>query len=113
MKRALGWGIVILTVLCVPQDWNFAQTKSESAVPVGAEVPLGPTPVHGGGKLHLFYELHLTNFSRQALELTRLEIHANAASGPLVANYSDADLAGRLLRPGLASDAPDLAAASG
>ena len=37
----------------------FAQKLS--AVPVDLEIPIAPTPVKANGRVHLFYELHITN----------------------------------------------------
>jgi murein DD-endopeptidase MepM/ murein hydrolase activator NlpD len=62
-------------------------------------VPLAPTPFKGDGKMHLAYELHLTNFSSQELTLTKLEIMA--ADGRSLAKYEGEELGARLARPGL------------
>jgi murein DD-endopeptidase len=68
-------------------------------LPVEMMVPLAPSPFKGDGKMHLVYELHLTNFSPQELTLTKLEILA--ADGRPVAKYECEELNTRLVRPGL------------
>lgn len=72
-------------------------------LPVEMMVPLAPTPFKGDGKMHLVYELHLTNFSSQELTLTRLEIMAADGPSPAkpLAKYEGEELAARLARPGV------------
>ena len=41
--------------------------------PVEINIPVAPAPVRGGGKTHLAYELHVTNFGSSELTLTRFE----------------------------------------
>jgi hypothetical protein len=107
MRRPL-WSIVAIVVaLCVFQGKDFAQAPSESAIPIDIDVPLAPTAVRAEGKWHLFYEVHLTNFRRGTLELTRVEVHTGDASEQLVASYTGQDLSDRLLRPGASSDTAD------
>ena len=73
--------------------------RGPSAVPADLEVPEPPSPFPAGGQTHLFYELHITNFRAPALELSRVEI-VDDDSGAVLAGFADADLAGRLARPG-------------
>lgn len=68
-------------------------------LPVEMTVPLAPVPFKGDGKMHLVYELHLTNFAAQELTLTKLEIIS--ADGRSVAKYEGEELSTRLARPGL------------
>jgi len=42
--------------------------------PIAAWVPEPPTAFRAGGKVHLVYDLHLTNFSSQDCALTRVEV---------------------------------------
>ncbi|MGH9873500.1 MAG: M23 family metallopeptidase [Pyrinomonadaceae bacterium] len=83
-----------------------------STVPVDLEIPVAPTPVRANGKVHLFYELHITNFRAKNLELTRLEVLNDAANTLPLASYKDAELTSRIARPG-ASDVPDKRVISG
>lgn len=83
-----------------------------SAVPVDVEVPLAPTPVKADGRIHLLYELHLTNLRARSLELIRLEVLTDLSAQPL-AVYQDAELVSRLARPGAPSDLTDKRAIGG
>ena len=55
----LGFGLILLSILA---DSKQISAQTLSAVPVDLEIPLAPTPVKADGKIHLFYELHITNF---------------------------------------------------
>ena len=46
-----------------------------SAALVDLDVPMPPTPVRAGGKIQLVYELHVTNFRPENLELTAIEVY--------------------------------------
>src|SRR6185312_4233445 len=64
--------------------------------------PIPPTPFKGGGEIHLGYELHITNFSRNPCVLTKVDVK-NDAQVKVLASYSGDDLGGRIARPGLAA----------
>jgi murein DD-endopeptidase MepM/ murein hydrolase activator NlpD len=83
----------------------FAQKPA--AVPVDLEIPLAPTPVQANGKLHLLYELHVTNFRARSLELARVEVLKDGVDNSPLARYEGAELAGLLARPGAPADLPD------
>ena len=54
--------------------------------PVEARVPTSPTPVLGSdGRMHLAYEMHLTNFyaSNGPLRLNELSVFPQGSSTPL------------------------------
>jgi murein DD-endopeptidase MepM/ murein hydrolase activator NlpD len=86
---------------------RHASAQKPSAVPVDLEVPMPPTPVKADGKIHLLYELHLTNFGAKSLELTRVEVLRGGADDSPLAGYEGAELTGRLARPGAPADLPD------
>ncbi|HVS81003.1 MAG TPA: M23 family metallopeptidase, partial [Pyrinomonadaceae bacterium] len=86
---------------------NHVSAQRISAVPVDVEVPMAPTPVRADGKIHLVYELHLTNLRARNLELTRLEVLKDEVNALPLASYKDAELVSRLARPGAPSDLPD------
>jgi hypothetical protein len=70
-------------------------------VPLDVAVPVPPTAFKAGGKTHLVYELHATNFSRSDCVLTRLEV-IGAVEKPL-ARYEGSELnamLAMLARPG-------------
>jgi murein DD-endopeptidase MepM/ murein hydrolase activator NlpD len=72
------------------------------SVPLDVSVPVAPTAFKAGGKTHLVYELHATNFSRSDCVLTRLEV-IGAGEKPL-ARYEGNELAAMLARPGAPPD---------
>lgn len=82
-----------------PSPSPTAPVRRPLDLPVEMMVPLAPTPFKGDGKMHLVYELHLTNFSSQELTLTKLEI-VDADGRPL-AKHEGEELGARLARPGL------------
>lgn len=86
---------------------NHVSAQGISAVPVDVEMPLAPTPVRANGKIHLLYELHLTNFRAKSLELTRLEVLKDDVNALPLASYKDVELVSRLERPGAPSDLAD------
>lgn len=86
---------------------NHVSAQRISAVPVDVEVPMAPTPVKADGKMHLVYELHLTNLRARNLELTRLEVLKDEPNALPLAGYKDAELVSRLARPGAPSDLAD------
>jgi murein DD-endopeptidase len=72
-------------------------------IPVEVVVPAPPTAFKGGGKTHVVYELHITNFSRTACVLTRLEAIRNDSQEKVVAGYDGDELGKHVVRPGIAA----------
>src|SRR5262249_35816899 len=72
------------------------------SVPLDVSVPAPPTAFKAGGKTHLVYELHATNFSRADCALSRLEV-IGAGDRPL-ARYEGNELATSMARPGAPPD---------
>ncbi|HSE31381.1 MAG TPA: M23 family metallopeptidase [Pyrinomonadaceae bacterium] len=75
-------------------------------VPIDATIPTPPVLFKGGGKTHVVYELHVTNFSRGPSVLTRIEVIAPGKEKPL-ASYSGEELAARVVRPGIVATTTD------
>src|SRR5262245_50357263 len=75
--------------------------------PADLGVPFSPIPVKADGKIQLLYELHVTNFRPQNLELTGVEIFKDEAKTKPLAGYKDAELIGMLARPGAGADLQD------
>ena len=75
-------------------------------VPVDITIPVSPAVFKGGGKTHIVYELHVTNFSRSACVFTRFEA-INAVSQKSLATFTGEELAGRVVRPGVATATTD------
>jgi len=69
-----------------------AQTRARQAVDLA--VPFRPVSVRIGAVRQLVYELHLTSFAEQPLELRRVTVVG--ADGRALADFSDVALAGRL-----------------
>jgi hypothetical protein len=80
-----------------------SETSDVSPLPVELAVPFVPTPVMGGQKIFLAYELHITNFSPVEIQLGKLEV---LSAGVPVATFEGAELNGLLQRPG-APNLPD------
>lgn len=66
---------------------------------VDLQIPLAPTPVKANGKQCLVYELHITNFFTNKLELTRLEVFGDRSKEPL-ATYRDEELVSQIAHVG-------------
>lgn len=94
----------VFLLLSIPPN---VSAQKISAVPIDVEVPFDPIPVKADGKVHLVYELHLTNMRGMNLDLTRVEILTDDENVRLLASYKDAELVSRLGRPGAPSDLAD------
>jgi murein DD-endopeptidase len=93
----------------------LGSTGALAAVPVAGAflresfdivVPVAPSPVVMHGAEHLFYELHLTNFSADRLALSRLQV-TSQESGAVLAEFSGRALEARMaqVRPSADQDA--------
>jgi len=92
-------GLIILLLLVGAFSWS----QSVSDVPIEIDAPVHPMPVKANGKVHLLYELHLTNLRAMGLEVTRLEV-SDGAVGKL-AEYTGPELASLIGNPGASADA--------
>jgi hypothetical protein len=79
-----------------------APPQKPISTPFDVAVPVAPTAFKAGGKTHLVYELHATNFSRSDCALTRLEVIG--AGEKSLARYEGNELAAMLARPGAPPD---------
>jgi len=79
-----------------------APSQKPLSPPFDVAVPVAPTAFKAGGKTHLVYELHATNFSRSDCMLTRLEMIG--AGEKSLARYEGNELAAMLARPGAPPD---------
>jgi murein DD-endopeptidase MepM/ murein hydrolase activator NlpD len=107
MKRISFLLPVSLALLLSVISPGFVSAQKLSAVPVDLEIPIAPTPVKADGKIHLLYELHITNFRARNLELTRVEVLKDGASNSPSASYEGTELSSRLARPGAPADLSD------
>lgn len=76
-------------------------------VPVEVVVPAPPTTFNGGGKTHLGYELHITNFSRTPCILSRIELIGNDSQKKVLAVHQGDELGNRVVRPGVTATTTD------
>ncbi len=97
-QRISAFSLAFSFVLLINVVNTLAQKLS--AVPVDLEIPVAPIPVQADGKVHLFYELHITNFRAGSLELTRVEVLDDASNALPLASYKDEELTSRMARPG-------------
>lgn len=86
-----------------PQAQGAQPTRAPLDAPVDIAILQAPAVIRAGGRDHVVYELHVTNFSRQGVSLTALEIRSGNQT---LARHEGLDLALLCERPG----APDLAA---
>jgi len=70
---------------------------------VDLSVPVTPVSFDQGGSHELVYELHITNFQQVDVILTSVRIKTPIGT---IAEYRDAELQRRLVRPGLRNDHP-------
>lgn len=56
-----------------------ARTKIEEQIQMS--IPVAPTPVRIAGRLHLVYELHLTNPRADSVVITRIRLHPPLRGG--------------------------------
>jgi murein DD-endopeptidase len=71
--------------------------------PIDVAVPVPPTAFRGDGKMHLVYEVHLTNFAHPEILLTRFEVLAG--DRPL-ATFAGDDFARIVTRPAVQTKEP-------
>jgi murein DD-endopeptidase len=90
-----------LFFICGVHSGFHASAQIQPSVGVVLDVPVAPTPVKADGKAYLLYELHITNFRDDSLELSRLEVLTDGAGTPPLASYNAADLESMLVRPGI------------
>lgn len=73
-------------------------TPSPFGAPIEVVVPAPPIPFRGGaGQSHLIYELHITNFSTETQDLTRIEVLGDTGS---MASFEGKELLDTLMQPG-------------
>jgi hypothetical protein len=92
MKKAFLW--IVLALPVVAAGWSIP-------LQLGLQVPFEPTAYTGAGRAGLMYELHLTNFSNEAVEIRRIEVlDADVPGGKPVATFGDEQIDPLLQSPG-------------
>lgn len=89
--------VALVMLYALPSAANQARPRLVESIDV--DVPVAPTVLNVGGRPHIVYELHITNFSRVELELNSVEV-LDAIEGTPLAVYRDADLDAKVARPG-------------
>jgi murein DD-endopeptidase len=84
----------------------LAQSRSPIASALDIQVGAAPALVRVASREHLVHELHVTNFMRSDVTVTRVEVR-DAVRGTVLVDLRDAALASHMARPGLPSDLPD------
>jgi murein DD-endopeptidase MepM/ murein hydrolase activator NlpD len=109
MKRLVIQVLLFIPAILLMHSYGALLSQTHSAVPVDLEIPIAPTPVKADGKIHLVYELHITNFDKPArdLTLTRLEVLGNGQDAAPLARLVGEDLTKQMSRPGAPQSLPD------
>ncbi|MFN4175985.1 M23 family metallopeptidase [Phenylobacterium sp.] len=94
MRMVLG----ALAAVLLAGAATTSRAAEPSVVPLDVLVPARATPVQGAGRLHLLYELRLTNFAPRPVTLEALE--ALAPSGAVMAAFDAAALKGMVSHRG-------------
>jgi hypothetical protein len=69
---------------------------------VEIRIPKPPTVAHVNDRAVLAYELHVTNFTRDTLTLSRVDVLADTIGTSVIATLSDSALIAAIARPGVA-----------
>ncbi|HJQ69259.1 MAG TPA: M23 family metallopeptidase [Blastocatellia bacterium] len=111
MKKVFVQSVAIAlfsTVLALASSGlAIAQVQVPAGMSLDVQIPSAPIPVKADGKVHLAYELHITNFRGVDLALTRVEVTSGDNTAAVLADYRDAALSERLARPGARPDLAD------
>ncbi len=88
--------MVLTALLAVAGPSGLAQRHVPPEASLDIWIPAPPMPVTIGGVTHLVYELHLTNFAPDDVELTSIDIVGSADAAAPLARYEGAALASNL-----------------
>src|SRR5262245_4081539 len=75
-----------------PADETGTRRQLTLPTPVALEVPQSPTPVKMNGRQCLVYELHITNFFTNRLELMRVDVLGDGTTALPLASYAAEEL---------------------
>jgi hypothetical protein len=112
--RLLPCFALALLVLATSPRMTLAQARAPLAQTLDMAVHRAPETVTIGGRAHLVYELHLTNFLRTEIAVTGIQVLDGDRPGGPIADFRGDDLARALGRPGVrgATDTRRIASAS-
>lgn len=106
-----GWQTLAIWMAAVLWSWP-TQAQVGSVQSLEIRIPVAPQPVRIGETVHVFYELHLTNYASGTATLTDLTI-LDANSSAALKRYEGDELAALLVRPSAAEGAEPRAIPSG
>lgn len=86
---------------------HFAQVRVPPSASLDVQITSAPMPVRIGGRIHLAYELHLTNFRAVDLALTSIEVLGGTRDSVPLVTYRDDGLRAGLARAGSPRDGAD------
>jgi hypothetical protein len=96
---------LVLSIVAVSVGTTAAFVHGQPRTPivqaVDLSVPVTPVSFDQSGSSQLVYELHITNF--QQVDVTLTSVRVSTPIG-MIAEYRDAELQRRLVRPGLRND---------
>lgn len=90
MMSRVWLGMVLVVAALVPAGGARAQER-ERPTAVEVVIPAEPVPVAANGQRVLAYEMHITNFGREALTLRRIEVYGGR--GEALATFEGKTLA--------------------
>jgi hypothetical protein len=92
-KKAFCWSALVLPVVAVA--WSIPMQ-------LGLRVPFEPTAFTAAGRSVLMYEIHLTNFSNEAIDIRRIEVlDADEPGGKPLAAFEGEQIDPLLQKTGL------------
>ena len=106
-----GWQTLAMWTAAVLWSWP-ASAQVGSVQSLDIRIPVAPQPVRVGATVHVFYELHLTNYASSAATLTELTV-LDANSSAVLKRYEGDALAALLVLPAAAKDAEPRSIPSG
>jgi Peptidase family M23 len=106
-QRVLKLATLTLLFISGVQIGFHALAQIPSSVGVVLDVPVAPTPIQADGKAYLVYELHITNFRDDSIELHQLEVLTDPAATSPIAIFNPVDLEKMLARPGISDSNPN------
>ena len=97
------WMVLATWMAAMSWSWD-ASAQVGSVQSLDIRIPVAPQPVRVGETVHVFYELHLTNYASSAATLDKIAVSdANTSAG--LERFEDDALAALLVRPTAAKDA--------
>ena len=102
--NTMGRVLLLVLLAALGASAGLAQPPSALRQSFDVRIPVPPTPFKILGKVQLVYELHISNFSRDELELTRLEVLDVRARRAPLGDFKGLELASRIARPGTRLD---------